>query len=123
MTPRLAQLLLTAGLALHVHTILRARRILTDALNLDGDPDGACGASWCPCQVALEDEPRTHNLRRTDDQPAISGDSIHAAVTGAICVSAIPYGGGHTCTLPAGHGGLHAAGGWRWTDSFGTDAA
>lgn len=51
---RLRSLILAAGCALQVHTILRARRIVAQALEVDGDPDQSCGR-WCSCQLALDD--------------------------------------------------------------------
>lgn len=104
MSPRLARLLLAAGTALHAHTILRARRILADSLNLDGDADSGCGTSWCPCQVRLDDDEATVDTVCAVDFP----------VTGLT---------GDRCEKPTGHVGLHAGGGYMWTDGFGRAAA
>lgn len=108
MSPRLVRLLLAAGTALQVHTILRARRVLRDSLNLDGDPDSGCGTSWCPCENFPCD---------LDELPPLDNTIARCAAV------FLNTEGKDRCEKADGHGGLHSGGGYMWINLPGEAAA
>lgn len=129
MSPRLRTALLVAGIALNVHAILRARRIVADALNLDGDPDDGCGASWCPCRYQPDDEgdcdgetlarPTAADAEYWLQRAREGGLARRPVAFDELCGDVTKLGGGYTCVKPAGHPGLlHSGGGYSWTTNL-----
>lgn len=97
---RLRSLILAAGCALQVHTILRARRIVAQALELDGDPEAGCCERWYSCRLVFDD---------------LCGDSPDGCDDGLAIV----------CGLNVGHVEAHydAENDCRWARRFGLGAA